>query len=193
MTSGNLRMLNLTCLSAGLHWITALLNHCKSLLLSKETGLACQFLLYRLYYLPRITARKDSRGINSRRKAEQVAVDLADMKEVIIKPKDINISQSWDVWASFTKREMPNLWPRPLHSQLAKSNIDVLMLLQRKLLTLFYIKGRVLVTLAQFMMKALLQKASVNASDFINCCSLQAIKLLIFSPKRSSISYLFNY
>lgn len=76
---------------------------------------------------------------------------------------------------------------------LQKSNINVLMLLQRKLLTLFYIKGRVLVTLAQFMMKALLQEVSVNASDFISCCSVQAIKLLIFSPKRSSISYLFNY
>lgn len=69
----------------------------ESLLLSKETGLSCQFLLYRLYYLPTISARKDSRDINSRRKAKQVAADLADTKEVIIKPKDINISQSLDV------------------------------------------------------------------------------------------------
>lgn len=81
----------------------------ESLLLSKETGLSCQFLLYRLCYLPTISARKDSGDINSRRKAKQVAADLADTKEVIIKPKDINISQSLDVGASFTKREMPNL------------------------------------------------------------------------------------
>lgn len=46
------------------------------------------------------------------------------------------------------------------------------MLLLTRLLTLSYIKGRVLATLAQFLMKDLLKELFVGASDSISCCFL---------------------
>lgn len=70
------------------------------------------------------------------------------------------------------------------------------MLLLTGLLTISYIKGRVLAILAQFLMKALLKKSSssiVDASDRISCCSLQGILLLVFSPKRTSFLCVFDY